>query len=132
VNKSLKLTLVTLALAIACFAQDSMVTVTSKGKQKWPAQEVDKIYLSACSAVQREFGGTAVRPPVTLVLGADKDGVDLTKRTIQLIKWDRDLFAQGVVLLAFQDLLSPQRRVNMAKRAVNLLDETVDIGEVAK
>ena len=132
-KKSLQLTLLTLTLAMGGFAQENMVTVTSRGKQRLPKEEVNKIYLSACSAVQREFANSnAVRPPITLVLGADKDAVDFDKRTILLIKWDRDLFAQGVVILAFEDLLSPQRRMMVAKRAVNWADATVEASEVAK
>jgi hypothetical protein len=37
----------------------------------------------------------ALRSPVTLVLGANKDGVLFEKREIRLIKWDRYLFAPG-------------------------------------
>jgi len=133
VSNSVKVALVTFALAIGCLAQDTLVTVTSKGREKVASAEVDKIYLSACSAVQREFGSSkAVRPELALVLGADKEGVDLVRKTIFLVKWDRELFAQGVVLLGFQDLLSPQRRMIMARQAVGSADETVNVGEIAK
>jgi hypothetical protein len=46
--------------------------------------------------------------------------------------WDRELFAQGVVVLAFEDLLTPQRRIIMTNRAVNLAEATVDIREMQK
>lgn len=133
-NKSLLLVFLTLTLAIACLAQEGMVTVTSRERQRSPKkEEVNKIYLSACSAVQREFANSnAIRPPITLVLGADKNAVDFDKRTVLLIKWDRDLFAQGVVILAFEDLLSPQRRMMVAKRAVSWADATVEVSEIAK
>lgn len=133
-NKNLQLAVLTLTLAIGCLAQESMVTVTSRGRQRLPRkEEVNKIYLSACSAVQREFANSnAVRPSIALVFGADKDAVDFDKKTILLIKWDRDLFAQGVVILAFEDLLSPQRRMMVAKRAVSWADATVEASEIAK
>ncbi len=74
-TKRLTLVIVALALPMACLAQEGL-TVHSKGKQKWPAAEAQKIYLSACSVVQREFGGNRlVAPRVTLVLGADKNEV---------------------------------------------------------
>jgi len=81
----LKAAVVALTLTTACLAQESFVTVSNKGKEKWPAQEVDKIYLSACSAVQKEFGGNhAVGPRLGLVLGADRNVVDFDKKQISL------------------------------------------------
>jgi len=54
-----KVAVIALTLTTACLAQEPLVKVSSKGGQKWPAAEVDKIYLSAYSAVQKEFGGAA-------------------------------------------------------------------------
>jgi hypothetical protein len=131
-NKWLRLEIVVLSLTTACLAQEGL-TVHSKGKQKWPAAEANKIYFLACSAVQREFGGNrAIRPQVTIVLGADKDGVLFGEREIRLTKWDRHLFAQGVVMFAFEDLLPIEQRLILAKRAVNWADATVEIERVEK
>jgi hypothetical protein len=59
----LRFLIVVLISATACLAQDGLA-VQSKGKQKWPAAEAQKIYLSACSVVQREFGSNRpVAPP---------------------------------------------------------------------
>jgi hypothetical protein len=44
-----------------------------------------------------------------------------------LTRWDRYLFAQGVVMLAFADLLTGDRKIAMTKRAVNWADSTVEI-----
>jgi hypothetical protein len=121
-----------LMLAAMCSGQDA-IAVHSKGKQKWPAVEGERIYAAACAAVQREFGGLrAVRPHVTLVLGAEKNDVDMGDREIRLRQWDRNLFAQGVVLLAFQDLLPVEQRVAISKRAMSWVDATVEAGELAK
>jgi hypothetical protein len=131
-NKWLKLEIVILSLATACLAQEGL-TIQSKLKQRWPAAEAEKIYLSACSAVQREFGSNrAVRPQVKVVLGADTDTVLFHEREIRLTKWDRQLFAQGVVVLAFQDLMPVEQRVTLAKRAVNWADATVEAKQVEK
>jgi len=128
----LTLVIVALALPMACLAQEGL-TVHSKGKQKWPAAEAQKIYLSACSVVQREFGGNRlVAPRVTLVLGADKNEVWFQDREIRLTKWDRYGFAQGVVWLAFEGLMPSQQRLTIAKRAVNSVDATVDIEQLRK
>jgi hypothetical protein len=131
-NKWLRMGIVVLSLATACLAQEGL-TIHSKEKQKWPAAEAEKIYLSACSAVQREFGSNrAVRPQVTVVLGADKDAVLFDEREIRLTKWDRHLFAQGVVVFAFEDLMPVEQRLILAKRAVNWADATVEIERIDK
>jgi hypothetical protein len=105
----LRFVIVVLILATACLAQEGL-TVHRHGKQKWPAAEAQKIYSSACSVVQREFGGNrSVTPRVTLVLGADKNVVWLEEREIRLTKWDRYAFAQGVVMVAFQDWTAVRR-----------------------
>jgi hypothetical protein len=127
-----KFTISVLALATARSAQEG-VTVHFKGKQKWPAAEADKIYHSACSAVQREFRSNhAVRPQVTVVLGADKDEVSFDEREIRLIKWDRHAFAQGVVLFAFEDLMPVDQRLILANRAVIWADSTFEVERLAK
>jgi hypothetical protein len=108
------------------------LTVRSKGKQKWPAAQANKIYLSASSVVQREFGAThSVAPAITLVLGADGNVVRFDAREIRFTKWDRNVFAQGVVMLAFEDVML-DRGVAMAKRAVMWVDTTVDVERLTK
>ena len=87
-TKASRLTVVVFLLAAGCWSQN-LLTVQVKGKQKWPAEEADKLYFSACSAVQREFGGNRrVRPQVTLVLGADKDEALWDRREIRLVKME--------------------------------------------
>jgi hypothetical protein len=131
-NKWLRMGTVVLSLATACLAQEGL-TIHSKEKQKWPAAEAEKIYLSACSAVQREFGSNrAVRPQVAVVLGADKDAVLFDEREIRLTKWGRHLFAQGVVVFAFEDLMPVEQRLILAKRAVNWADATVELERIDK
>src|ERR1700757_2992910 len=131
-NKWLILGILILSLATPCLAQEGL-TIHRKAKQKWPAAEAGKIYLSACSAVQREFGSNrAVRPQVTVVLGADKDVVSFDEREIKLTKWNRHAFAEGVVWFAFEDLMPVDQRLMLAKRAVISADSTVDIEQLRK
>lgn len=116
-----------LSLSTMCAAQDGL-TVHAKGKQKWPGAEAQKIYRSACSVVQREFGAShAVAPPVTLLLGADRNEVGFDQREIRLTKWNPYLLAQGVVMLAFEDLMSSDEKISLAKRAVTWADATVEV-----
>ena len=131
-TKATRLTVFVLVLAAVCWEQNSL-KVQVKGRQKWSAEEVDRLYLSACLAVQREFGGTRpVRPPLTLVLGADKDAADLDRREIRLIKWNPFLFAEGVVVFAFDDLMPLDERMAVARRAVNWAGSTVDVKTILK
>ena len=131
-TKASRLTVVVLAMAAGCWAQN-LLTVQVKSSQKWSAEEVDKLYLSACSAVQRVFRGIRpVRPQVTLVLGADKDQADLGGREIRLIKWNPDLFAQAVVVFAFEDLMPLDQRMAVARRAVSWASSTVESKAISK
>jgi hypothetical protein len=89
------------AFAGLCSAQDGL-GVRNRKSQKWPAAEAERIYSSACSVVQQEFGRTIpLAPKVTLVLGADKNEVWFVGGEVTLTEWNRDAFAQGVVGLAF-------------------------------
>ena len=121
-----------LAFATMCAAQGGL-SVRNRKNQKWPAAEAQRIYLSACSVVQGEFGRKIpLAPQVTLVLGADKDEVWFAGREIRLTKWDDRVFAQGVVWLAFEDLMPFERRQAIAARAVSWADATVEVERLKK
>jgi hypothetical protein len=80
-----------------------------------------------------EFGSNrAVRPQVTVVLGADKDVVTFDERELKLTKWNRHAFAQGVVMFAFDDLMPVEQRLMLAKRAVIWADSAVDMEQLRK
>ena len=112
---AVKFTISVLALAAVCLAQDGL-TIDNKHKERVSAPEVEKIYSSACSVVQREFDlGHPLHPQVRLVLGADKNEIWFAGREVRLTKWDRYAFAQGVVWLAFEDLMPSQQRLTIAK-----------------
>jgi hypothetical protein len=126
----LKMAMVVLFLSAGCMAQDGL-TVRDTGKHRVPADEAEKIYLSACSAVQREFGGRRpLRPQIALVLGAPQNQVEWNQREIRLVKWIPELFAQGVVMLAFEELMPTTDRLTLARRAVNWADSTIEIGNL--
>jgi len=129
---AVKLAISLLVLVATCAAQDGL-TIDSKHKNSVSSPEAEKIYLSACSVVQREFDiGHPLHPLVRLVLGADKNEIWFAAREVRLTKWDRYAFAQGVVWLAFEDLMPSQQRLTIAKRAVSWADSTVEIARLAK
>ena len=131
-TRGIKFAGIVLVLATACSAQEGL-NVQSNGKQKWPAAEAQKIYLSACSVVQGEFGGNRrLAPQVTLVLGAKKNEIELATREIRLTKWDSTAFAEGAVWLAFEELMPLQKRVAVAIRAVDSADSTVSVEQLTK
>ena len=121
-----------LFLATAGVAQDGL-TIQAKAKPPQLAEQAQEIYLSACATVQKEFGRSSPpRPKVTLVLGAHVDGVLTDKGEVWLRKWDRYLFAQGVVVLAFDELMPTEEKLTMARRAVNWADAAVNIQQLRK
>lgn len=127
----LKFLIPILVLSTSCLAQEAF-TIRTHGKQKPPA-DAQKIYLSACSAVQREFGTNRLpTPQVTLVIGGDANTADWDHREIHLTKWNPYLFAQGVVIFAFEELLPTEQRLQVAKRAVAWADSTVQIDHLRK
>jgi hypothetical protein len=86
-----KVAMLLVVFASACCAREAAVNVSRKGTQKLSPSEVDKVYLSACTGVQRE----------------------------------------DVVILAFENLLTPQRRLMITNHAVNLAQATVNVGEIS-
>jgi len=115
-------------------AQEGL-TIRNDRNENWPSTEAAKVYLSACAAVQREFGiGRELRPRVTLVLGADKSkqGLYVKDREIRLAKWDPYMFAQGVVWLAFERLMPEEQILLISKRAVSWADATVAVSQIQK
>ena len=103
----------------------------SSTRRECPIPEAEQIYFSACSAVREEFDlRRPIRPRVKLVLGGDE--ISIAGREIRLTKWDRYAFAQGVVWLAFEDIMPSQQRLTVAKRAIIWVDSTVVVERLAK
>jgi hypothetical protein len=132
VTYKLKLVIAGLLVVTSCFAQEGLI-IQARNKQTVPAAEAEKIYLSACSVIQREFGANRVpRPHVTLIVGADANNADWDRHEVKLIKWDPYLFAQGVVIFAFEELMPTELRLAVAKRAVTWADSTVEVSNFRK
>ena len=96
-----------------------------------PYPEAQMIYLSSCRVVEQEFSRSSpVRPRLSLLLGSDSDRVYYPKREIQLRKWDKYKFAEGVVILAVDSLLPADAKVSLSKLAVTEADSIVDVREL--
>lgn len=71
-----------------------------------------------------------MRPRVTLVLGTSSTVVYYPTREIQLAKWDKYEFAQGVVLLAIENLLPLEERLSLTKLAVLQAESSISVNDL--
>lgn len=97
-----------------------------------PAQmrEAEKLYISICAVVQREYPGSGeLRPRFTVLLGADRDEV-YSQTEIWLRQWNSGLFAQGVAVLAFNQLLTTDLVRKLAKRGIQQSNAMVDVTDL--
>jgi len=116
-----------LVLANVCPSQTS-VQVSNPKQQEWPRAEADLIYFSAARDLAAEFNRPqSPRAVFTLVLGANENSVDMNARELRLKKWDRYLYAEGVLRLTFDQMLSSEAKMRLARRAVAESEATVDL-----
>ena len=110
---------------------DGFFTIHNPHNQTLSYPEAETIYLSACRVVEQQFSrADPVRPRLSLLLGSENDRVYYPKREIQLRKWDKYKFAEGVVLLAVEALLSPEAKSSLSKLAVTEAETMVDVREL--
>jgi hypothetical protein len=104
-------------------------------------REAESLYQSACEVVRHDFHGVAgkLHPHFTLVIGADRNEVRGDKvqgnqvpgnAEIWMKKWNPTLFAQGVVVVAFNELLTPDLIMELGNRAVRYNNATVGVAEL--
>jgi hypothetical protein len=102
-----------------------------------PAQmrEAENIYRNVCATVERDFhrAGTELHPRFTVVIGAEANEVH-SRRTqadeIWMKKWNPMMFAQGVVVLAFDQMLTRDVIVQLANRAFRQSNATVSVAGI--
>ena len=116
---------------------DVPFTVKNPKKQTVPAGEAARIYASVCMVVGREVRPEhppALRPRFTLFLGSDVDQlVQRNEETeLHLKSWDREKFAQAVVILAGREILKARDVILLGRRALSLTDAVVPAAELAE
>ena len=119
-------------LLIVCgeFSIAQSFSVRNPKQLKFPDAEANRIYRSAADAIQQEFQQSEpLRPEFTLVLGAEHNQLDVEAKELRLVKWDQNLFARGVVLFSFEQLMPEQRSTRLAQRAVSEARATVNTEE---
>jgi hypothetical protein len=119
-------------LVFAHFAMGQrLFEVNNPKNQHWPEAEADRIYLSTARDLATEFRLPQVpRARFTLVLGADEDSVDINTKELRLKKWDKYLYAEGVLRLSFDQMLSTSEKMRLARRAVVESDATMRCDQV--
>jgi len=93
-----------------------------------PAQlrEAENIYQNACAVVLHDFHSSELRNPhVDVIVGTDRDLIH-GRSEIWMKKWDRDKFAQGIVLLL---LLNTDAIEQLGRRAVRYSDATINVSK---
>ena len=94
-----------------------------------PAQmrEAESIYQNACAVVQHDFHSSDLKHPhVDVIIGTDRDLIH-GKSEIWMKKWDRDKFAQGIVLLL---LLNTDVIEQLSSRAVRYSNATINVSRM--
>lgn len=93
-----------------------------------PAQlhEAESIYLNACAIVQHDFHSSDLKHPhVDVIVGTDRDLVH-GRSEMWMTKWDKDKFAQGIVLLL---LLNTDVVEQLSSRAVRYSNATINVSK---
>ena len=115
-----------LAIVNVCASQTPFQVKNPK-QQDWPQEEAKLIYFSVARTLAAEFNRSQL--PVTaftLVLGANENSVDMNTRELRLKKWDKYFYAEGVLRLSFDQMLSSESKMRLARRAIAESDAVVD------
>jgi len=93
-------------------------------------REAEKLYVSTCAVVQREFPGSGeLRPRFTVLVGTERNEVH-RQTEIWLKKWNPALFAQGVAVLAFDKVLTSDLVRKLAQRGIQQSNAMVDVTDL--
>jgi hypothetical protein len=127
--KVIVMLLVFTSAVLAQSSSDGMFSVrdiTQPNAVLTPAQmrEAESIYQNACAVVQHDFHSTDLKHPhVDVIVGTDRDLVH-GRSEIWMTKWDRDKFAEGIVLLV---LLNTDVIEQLSSRAVRYSNATISV-----
>jgi hypothetical protein len=92
-------------------------------------RQAEKLYQSACTVVKRDLHATMdLRPRFTVIIGTDHNEVH-GRSEIWLKKWDPAVFTEGVLVLAFDQVLTRGAIKEMGERAVRYSEATIDVAD---
>ena len=108
----------------------TLFDVRNTKNQKWPEAEANRIYMSTARAIAAEFKlPQPMYAHFTLILGADENSVDIDARELRLKEWDTYFYAEGVLRLDFDQMMSPEGKMRLARRAVAESEATVTVDQ---
>ena len=129
---------VSICLVPACVAQsssDGFFTVRHAKKPGFALsaaqmRQAEKLYQSACAVVQRDFRGAGeLHPRFTLVVGAERNAV-YGRNEVWLKEWNPAIFTEGVIVLAFDQVLTGAMTTQMARRALQYANAAIDVNDL--
>jgi hypothetical protein len=142
----LKLIAILLVLTSASLAQsssDGSFSVHHSKHKKFSLgsakmREAESLYRSACEVVQHEYGGSSggLHPHFRVVIGAKRNEVEAVTSPnhqlegmieIRLKKWNPMVFAEGVIVVAFEEMLTIDMIQQLGSRAVRDSGAAADV-----
>lgn len=139
-SKLISVLLLLSSLALAQSPSDQSLSVhhlTNVKSSLRPAQllEAESIYHSACWEVQREFHKDASQPcpHVTVIVGTERNEIHSRRAQdgeIWMKKWDPIVFARGVVVLTFGQMLTQDVIVQLGNRALQHSSAATDVARL--
>jgi hypothetical protein len=120
----------------ASAAQSAVPFEVSNPKHlKWSMEEAGRIYLSACGLVARAVRPEKpprLQPKFVLVLGAGANQIVRSEGSseIHLTKWDRERFAEAMVILTAREILKNEDVRQLARSALIAAEATVSVSEL--
>jgi len=96
-------------------------------------REAESLYQSACAVVQHDFHSDELHLHFTVVIGTERNeayaqhSVAHAGHEIRMKKWDPTVFAEGIVVIAFDELLTPDMIMQLGNRAVRYSNATIDV-----
>jgi len=104
--------------------------VRNPKNQKWPEADANRVYMSTARVIAAEFKlSQPIYAHFTLILGADENSVDIDARELRLKKWDTYFYAEGVLRLGFDQVMSSEAKMRLARRAVAESKATVTVDQ---
>lgn len=103
-------------------------------------RQAENLYTIACAVVKHDFhnGAGELRPRFKVVIGAENNEVHSARMRhdsdaeLWMKKWNPMVFAQGVVVLAFDELLTREVITQLGNRTIRYSDASVDASDLSK
>ena len=101
-------------------------------------RQAENLYSIVCTIVKQDFhnGAGELHPHFTVVIGAERNEVHSVRvktdggTEIWMKKWNPTVFAQGVVVVAFDEMLTRDVITQLGNRAIRYSNATVDVADV--